>query len=453
MRRLQRALIATGVAALVAIPMVADAAAPVLPATPSSLTFSQAIALAVGATPAVELATLRQKEASTRVWQSRSALLPSFGGAASYLNRTYNLEAMGISIPHLPGMPALGNLVGPLDNVDARVKLTQTLFDYASWVRVSSARDGLSASRADRGAAIEGAAQAAALAYLRAARAQAMVAARQADTDLAAELLALAQSQVTAGVAPGIDATRARTQLAAARGQLLVAQNQLGRARIDLARALGLDPAAGFDLADTLATTLATSTAPLEGAAATTLALERRPELQSETARLARARADRLAISAERLPRLDFAADYGVNGLNIHDAIPTRDVSVAVTLPLLDGLRREARIAEQSSVLRESQVRQRDLRQQISAEVAGALLDIGSGQEQQKVADERLSLAVEELAQARDRFVNGVAGNIEVINAQSSLIHARDAVIDARFTSAVARVALARAVGVAQTLR
>jgi outer membrane protein TolC len=50
------------------------------------------------------------------------------------------------------------------------------------------------------------------------------------------------------------------------------------------------------------------------------------------------------------------------------------------------------------------------------------------------------------------RFAAGVAGNIEVINAQATLLQARDADIDARFGAAVARVALASAVGVAQTL-
>jgi outer membrane protein TolC len=40
-----------------------------------------------------------------------------------------------------------------------------------------------------------------------------------------------------------------------------------------------------------------------------------------------------------------------------------------------------------------------------------------------------------------------VAGNIEVIDAQVSLVRARDTDIDARFAAAAARVALARAVG------
>ena len=100
----------------------------------------------------------------------------------------------------------------------------------------------------------------------------------------------------------------------------------------------------------------------------------------------------------------------------------------------------------------ESRVRERDLRQQIAADVDAALLDLRSAEAQQIVAAERLRLATDELAQARERFKAGVAGNIEVIDAQSNLIRARDTDIDARFAAASARVALARAVGVASTL-
>jgi outer membrane protein len=146
-------------------------------------------------------------------------------------------------------------------------------------------------------------------------------------------------------------------------------------------------------------------------------------------------------------------ADYGASGRSPRDAISTRELGLQVSLPLLDGFRREARQAEQTAVARESVVREADLRQQVAAEVDAALLELRSGLEQQTVAAERMRLAQQELSQARERFREGVAGNIEVINAQSSLIRAEDAVIDARYATAVARVNLARAVGVTQTLR
>ena len=123
-----------------------------------------------------------------------------------------------------------------------------------------------------------------------------------------------------------------------------------------------------------------------------------------------------------------------------------------VSIPLLDGFRREARSAEQGAVAQQSEARVGDLRRRIAAQVRSALLDLGSGQEQHGVAEERLSLAVEELDEARERFAGGVAGNIDVITAQANLNLARDAEIDSRYATAEARVRLAAATGVVDTI-
>jgi len=438
---------------LAALPLHARAAGDPPAEAARRLTLADAVALASGQAPAVDLATMREREAAGKVWQSRAAFLPSLGASASATNRTFNLEAQGIKFPTLPGVPPLEEPVGPVDNVDARVRVTQTVFDFSSMAKISAANHGLAQSRAERGASVEGAAQSAALAYLRAARASAVVSARAADQTLSELLLTLAQAQLAAGTSPQIDVTRARTQVATVRGQQLVARNPLDRAEIDLARALGLDPATRFEIADTLSDDLAGSIAPSDEAAALAVARERRPELLVERARLAKASADKRAISAERLPRIEAAADYGLSGEHGDDAIATRQYGVALSLPLFDGLRREGRLTEQGAIQREAEIRTRDLDQQVTADVNAALLDLASGLEQRSVARERLALAQEELDQSRERFVSGVAGSLELINSQVTLNDARDAEIDARFAVAAARIALARAAGVAATLR
>jgi outer membrane protein len=413
---------------------------------PLRLPFADAVRLAAGQAPPVQLATLRTDEADARVRQVRGALLPSLSAAGGWVNRDFNSKAQGISFPGVP------EIIGPFNAYDARVRATQTLFDWASVTRVRAASAQADGSRAERGATVEGAAQTAAAAYLQAARAAAVMGARRADSSIAAELVSLAQAQNQAGVSAAIDVTRARTQLVAAQGLLIVARNELDRGRIALARALGLDPAIPLELTDTLAATLGAADVPLEREAAVTAALAGRPDLRAEVARAAAARRTGSAIRAERLPRLDLAGDYGVSGVRVPTALATRQIALQVTVPILDGFRREARVAEQDAVVRESQVRERDLRQQIAADVDAALLDLRSAAAQGAVAADRLRLAGEELAQARERFRAGVAGNIEVIDAQSNLIRARDTDIDARFAAASARVSLARAVGVASTL-
>ena len=443
------ALLAWLVAAVA--PLAAQAAAP----APVRLSFADAVRLASGEVPVVALATLRTSEADARVRQARAALLPSLAVSGAWLNRTFNSKSLGIdfSFP-LPsgGTASLPDLIGPFNNYDARFNVTQTLFDWSSVRRVRAAGAQADGSRAERGVTVETSVLTAAIAYVRAVRAQAVVGARQADSAIAAELVGLAEAQRAAGVSPAIDVTRAQAQLATAQGLLLVAKNQLDRGRIDVTRALGLDPATPLAFADSLAPSLGAADVPVRRDSAVGAALANRPELLAEAARAAAARQAGSAIRAERLPRLELAGDYGVNGRTVPKAIATRDIAVQASVPILDGFRREARLDEQDAVVRESQVREADLRRQIAAEVDAALLDLGSAEAQQLVSREELRLAQSELSQARERFKAGVAGNIDVITAQTGLIRARDTEIDARFAAATARISLARATGVARTL-
>ena len=413
---------------------------------PLRLSFAETVRRAAGQAPAVELAGLRTDAATARVRQARGAFLPSLSVAAAWLNRDFNSKAQGISFPGVP------TIIGPYTAYDARVRASQTLLDFSSLARLRAARAQVTGSSAEGSAVSEGAAAGAALAYLRVARAAAQVVARRADSAVAADLVGLAQAQKNAGVSAAIDVTRARTQLVSAAGALLVARNQLDRARIDLARALGLDPWTPIEITDTLTAALPVANVPASTDSIVALALAGRPDLAAEIARGDVARTVKSAISAERLPRIDVAGDYGVSGLTPSTSVGTRQLGVQVSIPILDGFRREGRAAEQSAVVRESEVRARDLRQQIAAEVETALLDLASAQAQQAIAAERLRLAADEMAQARERFAAGVAGNIEVINAQASLLRARDTDIDARYSAATARVALARAAGLARTL-
>ena len=422
-------------------------AAPLAAQAPVRLSFSDAVRRAAGEAPTVALATLRTDEADAQVQQARSALLPSLSLGGGWFNRSFSSASIGFSSASLPIPP----LIGPFNNYDARVTVTQTLFDWSSVTRVRAANAQADGSRAERGVTVEAAAQAAAVAYLRAARAQTVVAARQADSSIAAELVTLAEAQKAAGVSAAIDVTRARTQLVRAEGLLIVARNERDRGRIVLARTLGIDPATPLELADTLAGTLGAADLPAGRDAVLTVALAGRPDLGAELARATAARRTGTAIRAERLPRVGVEADYGLNGMTVPSALSTRQVALEVTIPILDGFRREARLSEQDAVVRESEVRERDLRQQITADVDAALLDLRSAEAQQLIAADQLRLAEDELSQSRQRFKAGVAGNIEVIDAQSNLIRARDTDIDARFAAASARVALARAAGVART--
>jgi outer membrane protein TolC len=419
---------------------------------PVTLTLGRAVAVAADTAPAVQLAALRAVEAEQRVREVRGALLPSLSAAVSEDRRTSNLETFGFNLPLPPGQ-SIPPKIGPVDVFDARLRASTPLFDPAGVARVRAVRAAAQGSQADRATAAESSGQRAALAYVQGERASATVAARREDVRLAGELVTLAQAQLDRGVATALDVTRARTQLAAAQGLLSVAQNQLEQAKLAVTRAMGVGPTTDVVIADALGPRTAAGTVPADATAAVQAALANRPELRSAEQAERAARLGAAAVRAERLPRLDLAADYGLSGLNPVDAFPTYNLAVQVSVPVFDGFRREARTEQQQLVAQEARVRTGDVRAQVEADVRSALLDVATGEDQQRIAAERLRLANEELSQAQERFANGLATNIEVINAQQNLVRARDAVIEAQYASAAARVSLARATGTTLNLR
>ncbi|HTP34673.1 MAG TPA: TolC family protein, partial [Candidatus Acidoferrales bacterium] len=86
----------------------------------------------------------------------------------------------------------------------------------------------------------------------------------------------------------------------------------------------------------------------------------------------------------------------------------------------------------------------------IETEVRDAFLDLRSTTDQVAVARDNLGLANQTLNQARDRFSSGVTDNIEVVQAQGSVATANDNLISALYANGLARVSLARAMGLAQ---
>jgi len=178
------------VAAAVLVPGLAPAQ------TPLKLSFGDAVKMATGQAAPVQLSALETDAARARVRQSRSALLPDVTFGSSWVNRDFNIKSFGIPL----NFPGLGAVVPSFNNYDARLTLNQTLLDFSSIKRVRASEAQVQTTLAAGDATTESAAQAAALAYLRAARAQASVLARQADSAIAAEVLSLAQAQLQAGV-------------------------------------------------------------------------------------------------------------------------------------------------------------------------------------------------------------------------------------------------------------
>ena len=432
----------------------APAAAQQAPAI--SLTLGDAARLAARQSALAQGARLRADEANARVRQRKADLLPTVSSYVQEAGRTFNTSTLGIDFPAPPGQPPLfdpkGQVEGPVNTLDVRGRVQQNLLDFGALGRVRSARATARSSSADADATAEQAATIATNAYVRTMRADADFYARRADTLLATELLGIARAQLQAGTGVALDVTRAQSQLASTRASLIGSRTSRDHAHLDLLRALALPVGTDLILGDSLSNTIGADVIPDE-ATLVAQALRNRPDIIAEEQRVRAAQQGLSAIKAERLPSLGLVADDGVIGKNGAKMLNTYTWGLQVTLPIFDGFKREARVQEQQSVVKEAQIRQHDLEQQAEADVRGALLDLAGAREQLDAARERLRFAEQEVSQARERFNAGVAGNADVVNASLALTSARTLVNDAETAYQLARVSLARATGSVTTLR
>ena len=423
-----------------ALPGIVAGQQPVVPQGP--LTLLQTIALGRSQGVDAAIAQLNVRTADARVGQRRADLLPSISANAAVTRQTLNLDEFGI--------PIATGVTDAFDVYRLQVRAAQTIFDAAVIGRLRAARDTAVAAGLDARAAGEIAGATAGFAYLRALSARETVRARQADSTIAAELLGQARQLVDAGVSPAIDATRSEVSFASVRTQLEVARNAADRSQLDLLRTLDLPSGATVELADSLGP--GPLDIPLDPDAAAAFAREHRTELAAEQARTRAARRTLGAVRAEYLPSLGLSGAYQQTGREAGDLAGTYNVQLQLTVPILDGFRRQNRVKEEHLRVDIQEIRQRDLVNRVETEARQAVLDLGSARQQVAIAEDRLRLAELELSQAQQRFQAGVAGSVETTNAQGSVISARDALIQARVNFGTARVGAYRALGVLDQL-
>jgi outer membrane protein len=419
-----------------------------------AVTLGDAARLAARQSLASQAAGLRADQADVRVQQRRSDLLPTLNGLAESNSRTFNTATLGLNFPAAPGQPPFfdpdGQVVGPVPTTDFRARLSQTIYDPSVIARLRLARQQASASRTDATQVGEGAAALAAAAYVRALRAQAVLDARGQDSTLAADLLRIARETLRAGTGVALDETRAAAQLVAIRSQLITARVERDKAQLELHRALNLpldQPLALADALDSDEMTLPTTEA------AVAAALGKRADIAVLDAQLSSARLASGAIRAERYPSLAAVTDKGYIGKDVSNLLSTWTWAVRVSVPMFDGFRRESRLREQGVVERELETRRADLVAQVGLDVRLALLDAASTREIVLAARERLQLAEQEVAQARERFAAGVSGNLDVTAALLGLSGARTQLVEALAARQFARVSIARSQGALTSLR
>jgi outer membrane protein TolC len=287
----------------------------------------------------------------------------------------------------------------------------------------------------------------AANAYLQTLAASSRADAARAQRDTAQALYNQTSNLRQNGLVAGIDVLRAQVQLDTERQRVTAAENDSEKAKLQLARIIGLPVGQAFTLVSELPTV---PNPDISFEEALDRAYKARPDYQAALERVKAAEATRAAAEGEGLPSVRVNADYGVLGLSVASSQPTYAIAGVLNVPLFTGGRVKGRLLAADADLRNRRAEAEDLRAGIYYDVKTAFMDLQATGEQLEVATRARDVAMTALTQSRDRLAAGVANNIEVIQAQEAVSLANDRYITALYLNGVGKAVLARDLGSAE---
>jgi len=408
------------------------------PPTSRKLSLDEAIQLGLKNNLASLQAGTNNSLARVERIRALSALLPTVNGSAGENVQQINLATFGFRFPGVP------TIIGPFAYSDIRASASMNLIDWSARKNLRAAEQNQKAVELSGQDARDLVVEAVANAYLSIIAAGARVDAARSEADTAQALYERARDQHAAGVSPAIVELRSQVEWKSRQQQLLSAQNSFSKDKLTLARVTGLPPAQDLELSDNA------PYAPLEALTPEQMldrAHQSRGDYLSLKAQIQAAETAREAALAERYPKLALEGNYGTNGVNLAQLHPTFAFVGSVKVNVFDGGRIHADVAQAEIEIRQRKDELGSLDQHIDVDIRSALLDLKSAADQVAVARDNLDLANQTLTQARDRFAAGVTDNLEVVQAQDSIANAQEALISSMYAHNLAKVTLARAVG------
>jgi outer membrane protein TolC len=254
--------------------------------------------------------------------------------------------------------------------------------------------------------------------------------AAQAGVDRAAVLLQTITAQVNAELRPGADQSRAEAELAAAKTQLIQAQQAIDVSRANLGQFLGIDPAQTGVVAGNLVQLPAEQSPASPNMASNPIVIE-------QSAVIEQARAQLRALERTYFPRFYLqAAAYtrgtgaetngnrlgGLNGLAPN--FQNYALGFSATFPILDRPSIRAHEAEQNAVIRSQEARSEQILVDLRAQWNRAVAILNGARRIAANTPVQVAAARAAAQQATARYQSGLGAIDEVAEAQRLLTQA-----------------------------
>jgi outer membrane protein TolC len=377
----------------------------------------------------VERARLLQ--AQTNVEQGWAALFPTIAAQGRY-TRNYKEVALNFGGSSL--------LLQPSNQLDASISLTAPLFVPAAYPALQALKAGARASEASFAAAETNLLVSVAQTFYAASIADEVVVARESNVQVARPTLANARTRFESGTVTKVDLDRA--QLALVRAEQLEREARNGQSRTYRALATLLQETRPFKVDVRPVAPEQHDERDLENA------LKLRPEfrLLEESTRAAELQAD--AHGWRWAPAISgFGNARKFNYDNFARDRHSWLVGAQLDWVLYDGGTRDAQRHFANAQAAESRARAEVLRDSIRDDLADGHRQLETKQRGLEAAEQSVTLAKETLELVRVQYEAGTVTQVDLLQAQDSLVASQEALAQARYDVAAADLLLRRAAG------
>lgn len=410
-----------------------------------TLTLPQAVENSLKNYPSIRVSQEQINAAAAAIQLARTAYLPRVDALAQ-VNRATRNNVFGLLLPQsiIPSMsgPVIGsNNFGSVWGSAIGGLVTWEPFDFG----LRGANIALaSAARAQSEAAVKRTqfevAVAAVDAYLTLVAAQETVRAAQAGVDRADVVVKTITAQVNAQLRPGADQSRAEAEVAAARTQLIQAQQAIDVSRATLSQFIGTDPSQIAVVTGSLVQL------PPEQAPAS-LNTAANPMMVEQNAAVEQARTQLRALERSYFPRFYLQGSLysrgtgaetngdrlgGLNGLGPN--FQNYALGFSVTFPIFDLPSLRAREAAQSATIRSQAARSEQIAVDLRAQWNRAVATLNGARRIAANTPVQVSAARAAVQQATARYQAGLGNIDEVAEAQRLLTQAEIDDVLARLT-------------------
>jgi outer membrane protein TolC len=372
-----------------------------------------------------------------------SKLLPQVSAGLSENVDQLSLATFGLQ--HIQGIP---NIVGPFSYTSVDGTVSQKLFSFESIQRFRAARTAEQAAQLSYQDILDAVTLTVGNAYLQVIEGDSRIQAQEAQVRNAKALYDQALDEVQVGTAPRIEATRTEVQLHTEEYNLSVACNNFKVTKLALGRAIGLPLGQEFELADQLPYS---EINPPTVEDALNVAYKSRSDFRSALDFEKSATQTLSAARGERYPVVAVNGAYGDIGPTLGHSHGDFTFQAGINVPIFTGGRIKGDVTQAEAEVRQRKAEAENIRGQVDYDVRAAFLNLNAAKEQVAVAKQNVDLANENLARSKDRFTSGVTDSVEVVQAEQSLASANNQYITSLYDHNLAKLSLARSLGVART--